>query len=66
MVRGGVVPKHVIAMHGDDPACICEAATSSDCSLYSVHAAAVRVRPAFAGEGRYFVRVPNGEDIRTC
>ena len=27
----------------------------------SVHAATVRVRPAFAGEGRYFVRVPDGE-----
>jgi len=60
------MPKYVIAMHGDDPACTSEAAMSTDCSPCPLHAAAVRVRPAFAGEGRYFVRVPNGEDIRKC
>lgn len=31
---------------------------------YYVLAAAVRVRPAFAGEGRYFVRVPLGKGRR--
>ena len=30
-------------------------------STAGVYAATVRVRPAFAGEGRYFVRVPDGE-----
>ena len=35
---------------------------SSSASInFTVHAATVRVRPAFAGEGRYFVRVPDGE-----
>jgi hypothetical protein len=28
--------------------------------LFLYHAAVVRIRPAFAGEGRYFVRVPEG------
>lgn len=30
-------------------------------ALWRMHAAFVRVRPAYAGEGRYFVRVPSGE-----
>lgn len=30
-------------------------------TMLSLHAAFVRVRPAFAGEGRYFVRVPVGK-----
>lgn len=30
------------------------------CVVFASPAAVVRVRPAFAGEGRYFVRVPEG------
>ena len=29
-------------------------------TLLAVYAACVRVRPAYAGEGRYFVMVPEG------
>ena len=49
--------------HAHDLALALEAATAAAAApaLPAASTATVRVRPALAGEGRYFVRVPEGE-----
>jgi hypothetical protein len=49
--RSGAAPQGAETLTGAAPAC---------CVVCACPAAVVRVRPAFAGEGRYFVRVPEG------